>query len=83
MIDPEMAINPDIHQTVITLPAIRMDNAVGVDLAANNGLLRGFGCIRDDLGVDAVTALEQTKDDGIAADLGKVCTTPATARVEG
>ena len=67
MIDPEMPINPDIHQTVITPPAIRMDNAVGVDLAANNGLQRGFGCIRDDLGVDAVTALEQTKDDRFAA----------------
>ncbi len=62
-----MPINPDIHQAVITTPAIGVDNAVGIDLAADDGLQRGFGCIRDDLGVDAVTALEQTKDDCFAA----------------
>ena len=74
MIDPEMPINPDIHQAVITPPAIGVDNAVGVDLAADDGLQRGFGGVWDDLGVDAVTALEQTKDDRFAA-----CSTPALA----
>jgi len=59
MIDPKMPINPDIHQAVITPPAIGVDNAVGVDLAADDGLQRGFGGVWDDLGVDAVTALEQ------------------------
>lgn len=51
MIDPEMPINPDIHQAVITPPAIGVDNAVGVNLAADDGLQRGFGGVWDDLGV--------------------------------
>jgi hypothetical protein len=67
VIDPEMPINPDIHLDVIAPPAIRMDNAVGLDVVLNDGLQRGFGCIQDDLGVGAVTALEQTKDDRFAA----------------
>ena len=61
-----MAIKPDIHQTVIIPPAISMDNAVWVDLAANNGLQRGFQFIRGDLAIDAVTANEQTKDNRFA-----------------
>ena len=67
MIDPELPINPNIHQAVIPPPTIGVDHAVGVDLAADDVLQRGFLCIRDDLGVDAVTALEQTKDDRFAA----------------
>jgi len=44
-----------------------VDHAVGVDLALDDGLQRSFLCIRDDLGVNAVTAPEQTKDDSFAA----------------
>lgn len=70
-----MVIKPDIHQTVIIPPAISMDDAFGVDLAANNGLQRGFRCNRYHLAVDAVSALEQTKDNRFA-----VCSTSKLAR---
>jgi hypothetical protein len=83
MIDPEMAINPDIHQAIVAPPAIRLDNAVGVDLATNNGLLRGFGCIRDNLGVYAVTALEQTKDERFAADIKLLATSTLATHAFG
>ena len=83
MIDPEMPINPDIHQAVITPPAIGVDNAVGVDLAADDGLQRGFGGVWDDLGVDAVTALEQTKDDRFAADLELLATSTLATNAFG
>ena len=60
---PEMPINPNIHQAIVAPTAIRLDNAAGTNLAPNNGLQGCSECIRDGLGVDAVTALEQTKGD--------------------
>lgn len=42
MVAPEMSINPNIHQLVITPATVGLDNAVWIDLAANNGLRRGF-----------------------------------------
>ena len=44
-----------------------MDKADGDNIAQNTALQRGFGSIRDALGIDAVTKLEQTKDDNFDA----------------
>jgi len=54
VVDPEVLVEADVDQPVIAAPA------VGVDDAADIG-----GCLRsiwDDLGVDAIAPLEQTKD---------------------
>lgn len=67
MVELEVLVNPNIHEAIAASQAIRMDNAAGGNLAPNTALQRGFGCISDDLGVDAVTPLEQTKDDSFDA----------------
>lgn len=67
MIDPKMLVKAHINQAVIATPAIGVDDAGDVSAPPNDGLQCAFGGIRDDLGVDAVTALEQAKDDGLAA----------------
>ena len=67
MIDAKVLCKADVHQSVIATPAIGVNDAVGIDFAADDGLQRGLGGIGDDFGVDAVIALEQTKDNGLAA----------------
>ncbi len=74
VVHPEVPINANINQTVITTPPIGMDDAVGVDFASNNGLQRGFGSIGHDFCVNAVTSLEQTEHNGFAA-----CAAPSFA----
>ena len=67
VIDRKVLVQTQINQPIVASPAVGMDDAVGVYFPSNNGLQRGFGCIGDDLGVNAVAAFEQTKDDGFAA----------------
>lgn len=83
MIDTEVLCKADIHQSVIATPAIRVNDAVGIDLAADDGLQRGFGGIGDDFGVDAVIALEQTKDNGLAASASATLATNASGAKVG
>lgn len=64
----------DIDEAVIAAPAIAVDDAVQRYLAPNNLLQRGFPGVGHDLGGDPAVALEQAKDDGLAA-----CTAPALA----
>jgi len=66
MIDPKVLVKADVYPPIIPTPAIGMDDTGDVRLAPNNGLQCGFGGIGDDFGVDAIAALEQTKDDGLA-----------------
>jgi len=66
VVDPEMFIKTDVYQPVVATPAIGVDDAVNVCPAANDGLQRGFGGIGDNFGVNAITPLEQTEDDGFA-----------------
>lgn len=77
MVDPKVLLQANVHQSVIATPAIGMNDAVGIDLAADDGLQRGFGGIGDDFGVHAVIALEQTKDDGLASGASAACHEPA------
>lgn len=67
MVELEILLNPNIHEAIVARRAIRMGNADGDNLAPKTTLQRGFGCIRDDLRVDSVTRLEQTKDDNFDA----------------
>ena len=48
-------------------PAIGMDHALGISLAQDDVLWRGFGGIGDDFGMDAVTAPGQATGDGFTA----------------
>lgn len=67
MVNAEVLVIAEIDQAVVAAPAIGVEDGLGADLTANNGLERGLGGIRDDFGVDLISAFEQTKDDGFAA----------------
>jgi len=43
MIDPEMPVKTDVHQSSWPTPTVGVDDAVDASLAANNGLQCGFG----------------------------------------
>ena len=58
MIDPKVLVQAPINQPIVASPTIGMDDAVGVHFAADAGLQRGLGGIGNDLGINAVTALE-------------------------
>ena len=73
VVDSEMLVKADIHQPVVTKPAIRMDNRSRVDVASDNPLQCGLGAVRHDFCVDHTLALEQTKDNRLA-----VGTTPTS-----
>ena len=66
VIDPKGLVQTQINQPVAASPAVGGDDAVGSHFAPNNGLQRGFGDIGNDIGIDTVALLEQSKDDGFA-----------------
>ena len=60
MVDAEM-VEVRYVQHIVTLPAVRIDNAVGHDLALDDGDQSGPGCVGDNLGIDLPTPLKQAK----------------------
>ncbi len=57
-----MLFVPYINKAVISAPMIGMDNTVRIDFPADYCLQGLPGTIRNDLGIDFATALEDTKD---------------------
>ena len=66
VVDSEVLVETNVHQPVVTKPAIRMDNRSRVDVATDNPLQRGLGAVRHYFCVDHTLALEQTKDNRLA-----------------
>lgn len=67
VVDSQMFVKANINQSVVTAPAVGVDDAGYVSLASNDGLQRAFGGIGHDLCVDALTTFEQAKYNGLAA----------------
>ena len=67
VVDPQVLGVADIHEPVVAGPAVRMDDAIEGDAAANCFAQSVFRDIRDDLGVDAIAPLEHAEDDGLVA----------------
>ncbi len=65
--DPEVLVEAEIDQAVVTSPAVGMEHGFGSDSAADHRLQSGFGDVGNDLGVDLVASFEQTEDDRLAA----------------
>ena len=64
MIDTIMLVVADVDQSVVTTPTIGVNNAFRIDSASDNplkSLLRGVG---DYLGINLVSALQETENDG-------------------
>jgi hypothetical protein len=66
VVDAKVLVKAHVHQAVIAPPTVRMDNALDVCLAPDNGLRGVLGGVRNDLCVYASIPLEQAKDDGFA-----------------
>ncbi len=66
MMHSEVLVKADIDQPVITAPTVRVDHRAGFHMSANNGLQRGFGAIRHDLGIDLAVPLQQAEHDRLA-----------------
>ena len=63
---PEMLVKAYIHQSVITPPAIGMDDGTRLHMPSYNGLQRSFGLVRHNLGIDLSLPLQQAEDHGLA-----------------
>lgn len=64
MMDTIMLFVSQINQSAISTPGVRMDHAVRIDSAANDGLERLPGTIGHDLGVDITSSPENAKHRG-------------------
>jgi hypothetical protein len=65
--DPKVLVKADIDQTVTAAPAIRVDHAVYIGAAPDDGLQGALARIRHDLGMNRFAPLEQTEDNGFSA----------------
>jgi hypothetical protein len=65
VIDTKVTV-AQIDQTVVTAPAIGVDDRGDIDPAADNALQSGSGAVRHDLGVDLARPLEDAEHDGLA-----------------
>ena len=66
MVDTKMLVITDIDETIVAFEAIGVDHAVIGHLAPDNRLQRGFGAVRDDLGIDTTLPFNETKHDGFS-----------------
>ena len=65
MIDPEVLLVSQVHQTVVPSPSIGMDDTLNVDSAPDHGLQGGTAAIRHDLSIDPAFPLENPEDNGL------------------
>ena len=75
--DSEVFVVANIHKPVITPPPVGIDDAADVGFSENDALQRGFGAIRDDLGVNVSVAFEEAEYDGFA--VGAAAAAPTNA----
>lgn len=62
VVHSETLVETDINLTVLTRPAVRMNDRSRNDVAPNNSLQHDLGVVRHDFCVDHTLALEQTED---------------------
>ena len=66
MVHPKMLIKANIHQTIITTPAIRMNHRVHIHMPSDNSLQRGFGAVWHDFRIYLAHKLQYAKYNGFA-----------------
>lgn len=67
MVHPVMSSIPQIHQAIIRMESVTVNDTVQGYLPSYNGLERLPGAIRDDLGVDLSLPLEDAKNRGLTS----------------
>src|ERR1700749_63538 len=82
MIDPIMLRVPDINQSVVTAPTVRVDGGVNRASTANNGLQSRLFTVRDNLGINAAVTFEDAEDYCLAtSSAASLATNTASAEV--
>ncbi len=71
---PKLLIKANIHQTIVTAPAIRVKHRMWLDTPSDNALQCDSGTIRHDFRIHLAVALKQAKHNGFA-----ISTSSATA----
>ena len=66
MVYPKMLIKANIHQTIITAPAVRMNHCADLNMTPYNALQRGFRAIWHNLCIDFACSLQYPKHNGFA-----------------
>lgn len=66
MVDTKVFVISHINKTIVAFKAIGVDDAIRGHLAPNDGLQRGFGTIRHDLGIHSSVPFDETEYDGLA-----------------
>lgn len=56
VIDPKVFIKPNVYQTIVTTPAIGVDDTQRICFASDNRLLRALRSIWNNLRVNLITA---------------------------
>ena len=64
MVNTIMFFVSQVNQTTVTAPGIRMNNALRLHLAADNGLQGLSGAVRNDLGINLAATLKDSEDGG-------------------
>jgi len=78
MHDPEVLRVAHVDQAVVAAPAIRVDDGLQANAAADDGPKRLSRAIRDDFSVHAAAALKDAEDDRLAAGAAAGLSTDAT-----
>ena len=78
MVHPKMLIKANIHQTIIAAPAVRMNHRADFNMAADNGLQRGFGAIWHDFRIYISHKLQYAKYNGFAISAASTLTAYTT-----
>ena len=80
VLHPEMLLIPQINQSVVSTPPVGVDDAFQGDASPDYTLESRFRAIRDDFGVDAIMAFEQSENNGLAASAPSSTLTPLMRR---
>ena len=78
VVDSEMLVKADIDQTIVTGPAVGMDDRSWVNVTPDNPLKSGLGAVRHDFRIDHALTFEQPKDNRLAVGTAP---TPTTNRM--
>ena len=78
MVDSKEFIKSNIHQTIITTPAIRMNHRADFNMPSDNSLQRGFGAVWHDFRVYLAYKLQYAKYNGFAISAASTLTAYTT-----
>ncbi len=66
MMDTIMLFEPEVNQTAVTTPSIRMDYTIRINASPDNGLQCFSGTVRNNLSVHMAAALQDTENWGFS-----------------